>query len=221
MVIEIVSNALRHGEATAATITVEARRFVVQDDGAKFDCRALPERADGDGGAAAVREIEQRLSGRLLINHQYGPTGNRTTIAAVKSRVDLMMLTHCFVDAEIVSWGNESSTSELNRVADCDLVFILPPEGVTYSDRGDILRTCAAVAALGKRPVIVMPTDTSQGVARIIKGFMQQFGDYDSIEVSDNESQFHRPEVLDLLDLRRIEVDRMRDTCEDVSFRRF
>jgi len=221
LAIEIVSNALRHGQATAATITVEARRFVVQDDGVEFDCRALSERADGHGGAEAVREIKQRFSGRLLINHRHGPTGNRTTIAAVKSRVDLMMLTHCFIDAEFVSWGNGAIDSELTRVADCDSVFIMPPEGVTYSDRGDMLRACAAVAACGKRPVIVMPTDTSDGVARMIKGFMKTFGDYDVLEVSDDESRYHRSEVINLLDLRRIETDRLRGADDEISYRRF
>jgi hypothetical protein len=205
LVVEIASNALRHGGASTVLATVEPRRFVVTDDGAEFDPRTLPDHSAPDGGAAAVRVIQSDLAGRLLIDHRHEAGKNRTTITAVKSRADLMLATPCFVDTDLMAAGKDAKAAELTRVQNCETVYIFPPEGMTYSDRGEILVAAADVLALGKHPVLVMHGDISKGVA----GMINQFMSIDMISIEDDTSQFHRPDVAAILDLRRNEKEEL------------
>lgn len=192
LLLETAFNALRHGGATDVTLAVEPRRIVLSDDGTPFDWRGLPGHVAGDGGARAAREILENFAGRLVTDYRRENDRNYLSIAAVRSTFDLFNATHCYFDTDYYLAGGNFYEAEIERIANCNTVYLIPPDILTYSDCRAIEEMRGILSAQGKATVLLASFDISDGVLSALTSG----GNLEVLHLPSKSKVIRRPEVL-------------------------
>jgi len=163
--IEVAKNALEHGRSSCVTLSVEAQRIVLIDNGAPFDPCSLLSMA-GRGGALATRTINERCP-ELLIGYERDENLNRVTVTPAAKFVNAPELMPCVL--HLTRGRRPHVPLDISPFAQCGRVFIVLPRFFSISDAFELtMQLRAAFKDEGQRLVFVVPR-SSQATMSVVQ----------------------------------------------------
>lgn len=160
-VVELVRNALTHGRATAVNVSIEGRRILITDDGARFDPWTLYSRGSEPGGVLAVKHLLDAYRDNMVLSSSRLGDRNQVIISLVRSAEDVRNATPCHLEFR---WSDLTEDAPPMFIeTGCHAIYVILPPYISPSDAISVSRRLHWLREDG-HPVIFIAEHTSQVV---------------------------------------------------------